>query len=48
MSIIETKDFEKDLENLPTEIKRLFQKQRAIFKENWLDPRLYTKRIKAV
>jgi len=48
MSIIETKDFEKDLENLPTEIKRLFQKQRAIFKENWLDPRLHTKRIKAV
>jgi mRNA-degrading endonuclease RelE of RelBE toxin-antitoxin system len=46
MIIIETEDFKKDLKNLPSEIKRLYQKQKVIFKENWLDPRLHTKRIK--
>jgi mRNA-degrading endonuclease RelE of RelBE toxin-antitoxin system len=46
MIIIETEDFKKDLKNLPSEIKRLYQRQKVIFKENWLDPRLHTKRIK--
>ena len=46
MNIRETEDFKKDLEDLPAKIKKLFQRQRAIFKENWLDPRLHTKRIK--
>jgi mRNA-degrading endonuclease RelE of RelBE toxin-antitoxin system len=46
MIIIETEDFKKDLKNLPSEIKRLYQRQKAIFKENWLDQRLHTKRIK--
>jgi mRNA-degrading endonuclease RelE of RelBE toxin-antitoxin system len=46
MIIIETEDFKKDLKNLPSEIKRLYQRQKDIFKENWLDPRLHTKRIK--
>jgi mRNA-degrading endonuclease RelE of RelBE toxin-antitoxin system len=46
MIIIETDDFKKDLKNLPSEIKRLYQRQKAIFKENWLDPRLHTKRIR--
>lgn len=46
MILRETKDFKKDLKNLPSEINKLFQKQKIIFKENWLDPRLHTKRIK--
>jgi mRNA-degrading endonuclease RelE of RelBE toxin-antitoxin system len=46
MSIIETEDFKKDLKDFPSDIRRLFQKQKAIFKQNWLDPRLHTKRIK--
>lgn len=46
MIIRETKDFKKDLGELPLEIKKLFQKQKIIFKENWLDSRLHIKRIK--
>ena len=46
MIIIGTDDFKKDLKNLPSEIKRLYQRQKAIFKENWFDPRLHTKRIR--
>jgi mRNA-degrading endonuclease RelE of RelBE toxin-antitoxin system len=44
MNIIETEDFKKDFKDLPISIKKLFQKQKAIFKQNWLDPRLHTKR----
>jgi hypothetical protein len=46
MIIRETEDFKKDLNDLPFEIKKFYQKQKSIFKENWLDPRLHTKRIK--
>lgn len=46
MNILKTKDFEKELRNLSLKIRNLFQKQENIFKENWLDPRLHTKRIK--
>jgi len=46
MIIRETEDFKKDLKDLPSEIKRLYQRKKSIFKENWLDPRLHTKRIK--
>jgi mRNA-degrading endonuclease RelE of RelBE toxin-antitoxin system len=46
MIIIETEDFKKDLKDLPNNIKQLFKKQKEIFKQNWLDPRLHTKRIK--
>ena len=46
MIILETKDFRKELEKLPKRIKKLFQRQKSIFKKNWLDPRLHTKRIK--
>jgi mRNA-degrading endonuclease RelE of RelBE toxin-antitoxin system len=31
---------------LPSDIKRLYQKQKSIFKENWLDPRLHIKRLR--
>lgn len=46
MVIRETEDFKKDLEDLPLEIRRLFQRQKVIFEENWLDSRLHTKRVK--
>ncbi|MEK9134741.1 MAG: type II toxin-antitoxin system RelE/ParE family toxin [Patescibacteria group bacterium] len=44
--IIYTKDFLKDLDDLPKEIKKLFKKQEKIFIVNWFDARLHTKRIK--
>jgi mRNA-degrading endonuclease RelE of RelBE toxin-antitoxin system len=46
MIIRETEDFKKDFKNLPSQVKQLFQKQKSIFEENWLDPRLHLKRIK--
>ena len=46
MIIRETEDFLKELKQLPLEIGQLFQNQRLLFKENWLDSRLHTKRIK--
>lgn len=46
MAIRETEDFRNDLEDLPSEIKGLFQRQRTIFQENWLHPQLHTKRVK--
>ena len=46
MIIKKTEDFSKAFKELPPEIKKLSQRQEFIFKENWLDPRLHTKRIK--
>ena len=46
MIINKTKDFVKEFEKLPLEIKKIYQKQERIFKESWLDPRLHTKRVK--
>jgi mRNA-degrading endonuclease RelE of RelBE toxin-antitoxin system len=46
ITIHKTKDFIDDFKRLPSEIKRLFQKQEALFKKSWLDPRLHTKRLK--
>jgi len=46
MVIHKTDDFVREFAKLPTEIKRLYHKQEAIFKINWLDPRLHTKRVK--
>lgn len=46
MVIYKTDDFLDDFKELPSEIRRLFNKQENIFKVNWLDPRLHTKRLK--
>ncbi len=46
MVIHKTKDFIEELAELPAEIRRLYRKQEAIFKRNWLDQRLHTKRLK--
>jgi mRNA-degrading endonuclease RelE of RelBE toxin-antitoxin system len=45
-SIVETKDFLKLLLRLPKRENGLYLKQKAIFRLNWLDPRLHAKRIK--
>lgn len=46
MIFAETKDFIKELKKLPKETRNLFQKQKTILKNNWLDTRLHTKRVK--
>lgn len=46
MIIQETDDFLTELKELPSEIKRLFKKQKFLFNKNWLDIRLHTERIK--
>jgi len=46
MIIRKTEDFIKDFQGLPLGIKRIYRKQESIFRVNWLDPRLHTKRIK--
>ena len=48
MGILKTKEFADALRNLPADIKKLFQKQERFFQNNWLDPRLHTKRIKEI
>jgi len=46
MVIVESKDFSKEMDKLPGEVKKLFRKQKSVFKKNWLDSRLHTKRVK--
>lgn len=46
MFVYKTREFTSELEKLPLGIKRLFQKQETIFKKNWLEPRLHTKRVR--
>jgi len=46
MKIYKTEDFVKELEKLPTSIKKLYYKQENIFKINWVDSRLHIKRNK--
>ena len=46
MVLQETDDFLQDIERLPKGVQQLLQKQESIFRRNWLDPRLHTKRLK--
>ena len=46
MFVHQTKGFEKELRKLPSGVKNLLKKQELIFKNNWLDPNLHTKKIK--
>ena len=46
MFIFKTEDFIKGLERLPAEIKTIYRRQENIFKTNWLDSRLHTKRLR--
>ena len=46
MVIRKTDDFLQDVQRLPTGIQKLLDKQEDIFRANWLDPRLHTKRMR--
>ena len=46
MEIVRTSDFLKDLEELPVAARRMLHQQESRFMEDWLDPRLHTKRLK--
>ncbi len=46
MIICKTENFFNHLAKLPGDIKKVYGKQEAIFKVNWLDSRLHSKRIK--
>jgi mRNA-degrading endonuclease RelE of RelBE toxin-antitoxin system len=45
MQILYTKRFVRMLEFLPADIQELFLRQERLFKLNWRDPRLHTKRL---
>jgi len=46
MTIRKTGDFVHAFDKLPLSIRNLVRKQEEIFKTNWLDSRLHTKRLK--
>ena len=46
MVIRKTDDFFQDVEELPAGIQKLLEKQEDVFRANWLDPRLHTKRMR--
>lgn len=46
MHIYAAEDFSQELRKLPPQIKKIFERQEAIFAKNWLDARLHTKRLK--
>ena len=45
MNVVYAKEFVKQFEKLPLEAQKLYRKQEAIFKQNWLDPRLHVKKL---
>jgi len=46
MVIRKTDDFLRAAARLPKGVQRILEKQEDMFRSNWLDPRLHTKRIK--
>ena len=46
MDIRKAENFLGYFSKLPNEIKDIYKKQEEIFLENWLDPRLHSKRLK--
>ena len=46
MRIIYADEFAKQLRKLPPDIQRLYRKQEEIFRLNWHDPRLHTKKLR--
>jgi len=46
MLIRRTKNFQKNIEKLPLEIREIFKNQERILEKNWLDSRLHIKRVK--
>lgn len=48
MEIVKTSDFIRILNNLPKDIQRLYAMQEGRFRENWRDPRLHIKKVRAL
>lgn len=46
MEIRKTRDFLRSLDELPFSIQKTWIRQEQIFKRNWIDPRLHTKKLK--
>lgn len=46
MIIAYTREFQKEFHRLSLRTKSLFRKQESIFKQNWKDSRLHTKKLK--
>lgn len=46
MAILKTEDFIRGFTELPIKIREIYHKQELIFRVNWVDSRLHTKRIK--
>lgn len=45
MRVVYAEEFYKNFSKLPKAIQHLFRKQDALFKKNWRDPRLHTKKL---
>jgi mRNA-degrading endonuclease RelE of RelBE toxin-antitoxin system len=45
MNIIYTDEFRKRFKKLPINIQRLYRKQESIFKNDWRDSKLHTKKL---
>ncbi len=48
MRLIKTNDFSRIFKKLPQNIQRLYATQEKRFKENWRDPRLHIKKVRAL
>lgn len=48
MKIIKTDDFERAFRKLPKEVQHLYFTQEKRFQENWHDPRLHIKKVRAL
>lgn len=46
MNVIYADEFAKRFRDLPSPIQKQFRKQELLFKNNWRDPRLHTKKLK--
>ena len=45
MKVVYSEKFFKNFKDLPKNIQNLFRKQELLFKKNWRDPRLNTKKL---
>ncbi len=45
MKVVYSEKFSKNFKDLPKNIQNLFRKQELLFKKNWRDPRLNTKKL---
>ena len=45
MKIIYSEKFSKNIESLPKNIRKIFEKQESLFKNNWHDSRLQIKKL---